>query len=760
MKMNNQTIINLLLAVPFNDDYKIAPEIRKQLTSEEFFENCFLKPAEDDYLKKSLHKYGEQDEIISFDQDILKEDIQKKLNQQEKEMAELEDWIKSRQPDLYCLLGDAGAGKSTLLHYLKYKYEPKNIVFDIIDIQKATEEVKILNRVIKVPEFYSLYAKSAAALIKHISDSLFVCNENDEDVIDTNVSVDVINHVKNRFIESYRNRFPRDEVESFFKLTYCNDVESYVICKQVAEILFNHMKHLLDSLDIKEVFSILLEIYIYILLCKDEIHHHIVAFDNFERFIGVQEIYNKQLTDFVVDLRSIQNNITYNNRHLQYKYQLVICMRHTSVRMFTSKQVTEFMPHRVDINEWFEPSSVIRKKLDWLKEHKIDIEGIKHIPAILQDMGESKNALRGLHFKISMLFNYNKRVIVTFLVNILRPSGLFRDQTKYIEKYDYFWNEDSKLSKNLSRFAARSIVYRMVLDSLRDDGFFQCIMVQEIKPKNSNVETVKRKWAYSRSRLGFARKILTILHNYDSLYHQERGTSYMTLDDLLKELFPAAQNPLAMLFDKNNRNILNNIVQIMFYMNYYSPREQNWLQFIDIQYDIADTSNPLYTISIDDSSELVNLIRENHSNINIRITNAGKAYLYFVVYHFEYFACRNISIQGNDIPPLLYTIPTLEEIEASNPENLTCIKIIKKVQNDALKCINKMSKDNNVIYFIKDGKKRLHSQRIINSHRGYLDNFVQCLRAFYSEELKQGNKYSQKINDIIDVIIRIRNNYK
>lgn len=746
-------LINLLLAVPFNDDYKKIPEIKRQLTLSEFFEECFLKPAEDEYLEVCLSSSDAQNEIVSFDQEILKEDIQRNLKEQADEMEDLEAWIISQQPDLYCFLGDAGAGKSTFLHYLKYKYESENIIFDIIDIQKATEEIKILNRVIKVPEFHSLYAKSVAALIKHIVDSLFVYNG---DVIDTEASVCAIYKVKKEFNDAFGNKFPRYEIEEFFNFSYVEE-NSFQICKEIANYLYNYLIGLFDSIEIKEVFSIVMEIYVYFLLCKDKKCHHIVAFDNFERFIGVQEIYNKQLTEFVIALRSIQNNITNNNKHLLYKYQLIICMRHTSIRMFTSEQVTEFMPHKVDINQWFEPSSVIKKKINWLGNHGFDIEGIKHIPAILEDMGECGNSLRGLHFKISMLFNYNKRIIVTFLINVLRPGNLIRHQAKYIEKYDYFWNHDSRLPKSLSKFAARSIIYRMLLDRLRDDDFFRYIMVQEEKEKGSR-KVEERRINSSRNRLGFARKILTILFNYDCTHR--RAPYYMKLSDLIIQLFPDNDNPLTMLFDNNNRDILDNVVQILFYMNYYSPKERNWLQFVDIQYDIDDINEASNSVVIDSNFKLMKLICENYDDINLRITNAGKAYLYFVVYHFEYFACRNISSNGYNMPPLLDAIPTIDEINKYIPENLACIRIIKNVQKDALSCIERMNQDGNIIYFINNGRRILHSQRIINSHIGYLDNFVQCIKCFYAEELKQKNDQSKKIMDIIDIIISIRDNYR
>ncbi len=731
--MTNQAIIELLLSVPFNDDYKTIPEIRKQLTTEEFFTKCFVKPANDIYLENSLKNNGDASELSVFEKEILKEDIRKLLTEQSDEIEALYAWIESHQPDLYCFLGDAGTGKSTFLHYLKYIKQSENTEIEIIDIQKVTQEIKILNQIFQLPEFRSLYAKSSAALIKYIIDEIFICNEDENKTINISLSVHTISKLKNIYLGIFENLFPRKEVEDFFDIPDIQTKDLSMSCKIYGNYFFNYFTKLFDSMPIKNAFSILLEIYIHLLICKGDKKHHIIAFDNFERFIGVQEIHNKQLTDFVSDLRAIQNNISNNNMYLLYRFQLIICMRHASVRLFTSEQVTEFMPHTVDINQWFDPSSVLKNKIDWLKKHGVDIAGIRHLPAILEDMGECNNTLRGLHFKINMLFNYNKRVIVTFLVNILRPKEFEINKCKYINDYDYYWNTNNDIPKNLSKFAARSIIYRQVLDMLRDDNFFKCIIVQEDKNSKKNNTVTGNSSTNSKKRLGFARKILTLLYTYDTTRVQRENTKYMKLSDLFNGLFPNAENPLKMLFDINNSSTLNNIVQILFYMNYYNPKEKNWLQFIDIQLDIGD--NISETLAIDDYIKLKKLILNNYDKINIRITNAGKAYMYFVVYHFEYFACRSIDEKGSELPPLLCTIPTVEEIDNLPTENIFCISIIKKVQTAALLCISKMNEDENALDFYNDGMYISHSQRIVNSHRGYLDNFIDCIKHKYIEDL-------------------------
>lgn len=768
--MDSQAIINLLLAVPFNEDYKIPPDIRNKLTVDTFFERCFVYPADDKYLEKSLNEGGDLEETGSFEVDILKEEVRKNLDKQMDEINELHAWIKSRQPDLYCFLGDAGAGKSTYLQYLKYRYERENVSFEIIDIQEATQDVKMLNLIVSIPEFHSLYAKSSAAILKQIADSLFVYVDENAEFIDSSASCAILETVSREFAENIMRVFPREEIEDLFTFPDCTGMTSLEACRQYAKHLANCVRNLFKDLDIKEVFSILVEAYIYLLVCKDSAKDYIISFDNFERFIGLQEIFNSQLTDFVVSLRMLQKNITNNSAYLKHRCQLLICMRHTSVRMFTSEQVTEFMPHTVNIDNWFEPSSMIKKKILWLKEQGVDTKGIKHIPTVLEDMGECGNILRGLHFKISMLFNYNKRVIVTFLVKVLHPEKYANRQMQYIDKYDYFWNRETKIMRRQAKFAARSIIFRLVLNKLHDDGFFKYIMVEEEKQNKKSSTSIQSRRINSRGRLSLARKILTLLYNYDIGRPQQEDIQYMRLCELLSQLYPNIDNPLEMLLDVNNETVFKNIAQILFHMNYYNPREENWLQFIDIQYNVSIEKDLEGRISIKNTTDLQNLIRTHYHDINLRITNAGKAYLHFVIYHFEFFSCRATYDQSNITPPLLCMVPTIEQIKNSDIQNLPCISIIERIKEQALSCISIINQDENPITFLSNGNSISHSQRIVNSHRGYLDNFVACIKSLYAEELKRESEirepeseemeHENGVTDLINEITRIRSEYR
>lgn len=281
-------------------------------------------------------------------------------------------------------------------------------------------------------------------------------------------------------------------------------------------------------------------------------------------------------------------------------------------------------------------------------------------------------------------------------------------------------------------------------------------MVEEERQNKSSSTDIQRRTNKSRDRLSLARKILTLLFNYDIRRPEQEEVQYIKLCDLFADFFPDAENPLEMLLDINNMTVFNNIAQALFHMNSYNPRTENWLQLIDIQYNVSVENNAQDPISIEDASTFQDLIRTHYRDINLRITNAGKAYLYFVVYHFEFFSCRTISNQESKLPPLLCMIPTAEQIENSDIQNLPCISIIESVKKEAISSISKINRDNNSIGFLKDGNLISHSQRIVNSHQGYLNNFVQCIESLYSTESEQ----SSKVDELIDTITRIRDQYK
>lgn len=740
--MSYTTTYNKLMYVPFNHDYAVDEEIEKELSRDEFFEKCFVMPnfakEKDELMKIS------SEEIKAFEVDLTKDEVNLKYEKQGDEWGLFHNWIMSNQNDMYCVRGDAGTGKSSFLHYLEYIYRHSNIRWCIIDIQKASETISILGNPVNIPYFVSLYSKSISAIILSIVDLLYYRKADEK--IDYEQSANNLDRLVENYKKIFDGYFLNREVQSFYRNiskvvnNRTNDLKAK--CIDSAGQVANHINNLFKNHNMKEEerLSRMIELYLSILRCINENVRYIVAFDNFERFVGVDEIFNGQLVEFVIKLREIQNSISSSYNGLKKYYQIIIFMRKTSTRMFPSQQSSELFEHSLDISEWFQISKILEKKIDWYREKNIEINEAKRIMIILSDVGGYGRDFRGLRSKLNMLFNYNKRVITRFISKILDKNYL------YINRYDSFINNEHKITNGFSKFAARVIIFRLILNELRQDEFFSHIVVQKNNDESSS--------------LGYARKILSILHDYNL----ENRDSYMPFDEIIEKIYPTLNNPIERYFDINNEDKRLIIAQVLFYMNYYNTRSDNWLQFIDIQYNMNNTNR----IRVKDYEKLFELIDENHDNISIRITSAGKAYLYFVVYSFEYFACKSINIDKklkdfgtDDLPPLFCAIPTKDEIKYNKYSDLLCMKIIKIVSNEAFLCINIMNSEENSIGFRRtiEDDYIYHKDRIINSHVGYIRNFAYILKDIYKNEMKDDLLLRNKVEKIMLKIEEIANRY-
>lgn len=752
-KITIDEVMNKLLYVPFNDDYKVEEHIKKLLTEEEFFNRCFVDPEIDEEIDK-LVKNGDSDdrendsveEVEDFEINLEKEELARRLHRQREELAALRTWISGRQAHIYCVRGDAGTGKTTFLHYLRYYYRDEPIYWNIVDIQNATNELSMLNYRISIPEFHTLYAKATSALLINLANEIFPKDENKKYLLSKAARI-IAQLVKN-YKEKYDGYFPREEVDNFFSgLCICAD-SNEEICRKSARHIKQWAENIIQKQSLSNAFSIILELYIYFVICTGNMEHHIIALDNFERFIGVDEIYNAQLTEFVIQLRSTQRSI-YANNHLPF--QLAIFMRNTSVRMFASEQAHELFPHTLDLSSWFDASRVLKKKLEWYAANGIDIEGANILFTIFNDMGVCGETLRGLHFKISMLFNYNKRLVILFLLDVI----VFSMNDGYMQKYLHYWNECEPLKPSLNKFAARSIMFRLILNSLRRDEFFIHIIEQSGASESDDCIF---------SGTGCARKILTTLYEFYLPNSNRVDLTYMELDKLISKLYISDGDPMGRLLDDANSEKLDMISQVLFYMNYYDGRHDNWLQFIDIQYNHTGNQN----IIMKDHTTLKEYIRNNPKSIKIRITNAGIAYMYYVVSSFEFFSCKSITKKHHsanfgkiDIPPLLCSIPTEDEIRNSDISALTCIKTITVVLKEALQCIEGLNNSTNPVPFRlkQNGSPKSHQERIVNAHRGFIDNFTECLEHLYRKQCMEDTEFERKFKDLRREIEKLRNQY-
>lgn len=741
--MELEYITNRLLYVPFNHDYIVDENVKIRLTEKEFFDKCFFKPDFDLEIQELLSASDE--EVKTFEVDLTKEELIEKYERKKQEEGALYNWVECNQNDIYCIKGDAGTGKSTFLHYLQYKYKTSNVQWRVIDIQKAINPIKILGQDIDILNVdNSLYSKAISSIILCIRSEIFGYSKNQ---INFEKVLQKFRRLENNYKKISDLTFPSVEIREFFenvRIVLENEGNCKEQCAVCAEYMVNYFNKLFEKYknNIIRLFEYYIELYIYILRCSDLNIRYMLAFDNFERFVGVDEIYSRQLTEFVISLRNIQNSLSENDVNLSMYYQIIIFMRNTSTRMFMPQQTAELFPHSLDLSEWFQISKILEKKLQWYDSQNMTIKDIDRLMDILNDIGCYRGKFRGLRSKLNMLFNNNKRVIVRFLAQILARSV----NKEYLVQYDFYKKNEGKITPSYSRFAARIIIFRLVLNELRNDGFFKHIIVQ----KNND----------ERRSLGYARKILSILYDYKL----QNADSYMEFSDVIKRLYSAIGNAEELYFNSNNNNKRIIIAQVLFYMNYYDGRTDNWLQFVDIQYNIPQEAR----IRIKKYENLKEIIDNNYQNIKIKITSAGIAYLYFVVYSFEYFACKSIFSDKkkreygiSDLPPLLCTIPNQDDILYKDHNELTCIKILRLVSNEVFMCIETMNEDEDNIGFRRNLADPYisHKSRIINSQSGFIDNFIQCMKEVHATNISHDETFEKRFNKLVIKIEGIRDKY-
>lgn len=735
------SIASALLYVPFNKDYVVDDTVKGMLSEEEFFEHCFV---EMDIIKEIENtRQMRREEFEEGEEGISGEELRRE------KLAELESikdsiynfnrWIKDSGNAVYCIKGNAGCGKSTYLHYLRYIYKNASIKWEIIDIQKSRECVDVLNRKLQIPKFQMLDYKVISAMLDNILQYVFIRDNNRFD----------FEMIKNRLCklyQSYRDKiqedFPDDITKLFFDNSPLFNMEIDEIEKSNIEDYANNIYKYLDNLINNEnafmILANLWSVYMCILNALDNQEKHIIAFDNFERFIGADEICNKQLWNFIETLRHLLQSCEEFDTNFHEHFQMILFMRNTTSRMGNLPlQLVDFGGHELDLSNWFPINRIIDKKIKWYKTNLIEIPNSKLIDLILGDASFDGKGMRSLQTKLSMLFNNNKRTLILLLSHAIND-----DNKIYLEKFRKFTEDTKPNHISLNKFAGRSIIIRLLLDELQKDHFFRNIFVED------DEETYQR--------LGIARKLLTILYNYSLTHHQ----GYMPIDDLIREFRNEGNQSIERFFDANYQGERSVISKILYHMNYYNSRKNEWIQFVDIQYNVNNDNMVFY---VEDANALEKMIEDYHSEIGIRIMLAGKAYLHYLVQSFEYFACRIDRRKKKEIPPLLTLIPEEEELNnCTDVLNLEFFNIIDKVFEDASNCIMRMQgiSDNDRILYRRTAHslQKKHSNRIIDSHRGYINNFQQCIKKKY-EDISLSNDNEVKLQKIYEELDERKRRY-
>lgn len=769
-------LIKKILEVPFGSNHYIREELLKQL-QKDFFTECFVQPS---YDLNNIHILDEPVRT-AFEIDLPMKEIIEGAEAIKDDEDALFNWLDDQTYNVFYVRGDAGTGKTTYLHWLKYRAEhlhpEEGWKWEIIDLADAVEQIAILDSVVYIPHFSNLHYKLISAIIKLMNGKLYP-EKLERKPVDHEKSASYFQRLQSVFKKEFDCFYPDKRIRSFFnnlplKSELDEEKTSIRICEDCSHFMAQSFRDLLNTLSAQEALGYFLQLYLYFLRCFEMQARFVIAIDNVERIIGSDEIFNADMTEFATALRTLQTAIADNNPGLQQFYKLAVFMRNTSVRMLTPQQITDTRANTFDMSDWFDVEAIISSKFSWYEKQGEKLQGTEEILDILHDNYEEDGNLRGLYTKLKMIFNNNKRVIVHFITRV------FGKKTN--EPYVLIYNRLRKhsygpLSESLTRFATRSIIYRLILNEMRQDNFFHAIMTEpstatppseQSRNKNQQEAKNEKKKIDGAVAIGYARRILTLTYMYECTNPED---PYVPLKNILCTIFNMRPQDINLFYSDENRKKRESIAEILFAMNYYDGRKGDWLQFIDIQYCPEQRYN---NIRISRADQLQEILEQGVEKIGIKIMPAGVAYLYFIAFSYEYFACKSMNAPARkeiigefDIPPLLCTIPNKEQIIKSKLSDLECIKTIEVVLIEALRCIIKMNHDEqqgfNTVPFRRtlDGPTIRHTVRIINSHRGYLDNFVECLSEIFIVDKNDDEEFEKHFDLLVLTIKKMRDCYQ
>lgn len=307
-----------------------------------------------------------------------------------------------------------------------------------------------------------------------------------------------------------------------------------------------------------------------------------------------------------------------NTNRFAENYQFIASMRNTTVRNHLPMENEDFTRHSMDLSSWFAIGDIVYAKLNWYKRHNIEVldkTAQTHLEYILKDDGFSGDKkLHGLRPKLDLIFNYNKRLITSFLTEELlaNPS---KSQTFYMESANFFYNLcGDKSNAGCAKFGYRSVIWRSVLDWLRKGELLQKEILTKYKTSAGRISATNYVW-----------RILVVLHRFSvangGKETESRGTErYMPFLDLIQKVYNENNDFSARFYEEGFSDERMRMAQLLFCLNYFN----NWFHFIDIQYNVDNANRK----NLETWEVLHNLFfeaRDNPEMLRIRITTAGKA---------------------------------------------------------------------------------------------------------------------------------------
>lgn len=440
------------------------------------------------------------------------------------------------------------------------------------------------------------------------------------------------------------------------------------------------------------------------LICADETGQKVfmildnidVVFDisTLEDFTKEFALFEENFSEMFPDI--LEKGILENIMGFYDDIVYIFVMRETSATQISdhfTDRLYEISDH-FDISKDVKKRNIIEKKYVFLEEHKTLNK------RLYQDVTDIRKLCQDTYINntIFALFNNDYKRAISCL------STIYKFNSKEI-KYEI---EMMGYGKKFDKHGARGIVYRLIFNHFKGKRYFHKL-------------DLNRKDHWTSDFTPF-RLILTYLNNVQP----DHNDQFLTDDSDLVSLYELYENFIDILSPtwKRSQHMLGDALWSMYDLR----KSETWNHLI--------TFDSVATVKKDDLIlEFKHFYDEEKwkSDINIRITCAGRTYVNFVCTHFEFFACRFIDVKE----PLFLEC----NLEMDEKGNYKFESIINDVYKAVAKCCQKLNHfttdilitqhgytlesllQSKLVHTKEDRNPLLHEERIIHQHIGYIEAY-------------------------------------
>ena len=310
---------------------------------------------------------------------------------------------------VYTVSGNAGTGKTTFINHLKHNNDSAEWI--VLDVFRSVECITWFGDVkTKILDFKSAFGKVYEIILEAISSRLFEPVERTSDW-----SIEEIHSHLEELVSNFNNlfstRFPPGH--QFFEdlkaiLNTNDDVCDHIIA--IAEYCNRYFSRSPEELDHA------LDILLLVSRCMRGGYNkkYIIVFDNFERFINHDEIYNMEVNGIRLKVSSYLSEINRITSVHKEVFKFILVIRSSTARMCGVRlQASDSLANNLNIGKWYNSDRIISEKIKWYHENNIIIHDSELVEQIVGDYRKfSGGRITGLKIYIDPMFNDNKRLII------------------------------------------------------------------------------------------------------------------------------------------------------------------------------------------------------------------------------------------------------------------------------------------------------------------------------------------------------------